>query len=154
MSTYLLCDSTTVLINILFAGDDEQSDFYCEPDYPCAGGIMAASMIAGARLRWKSEHYRQFPSDSHLARLHHDVCNQASSPSLRSSYKTRCKILVCVRVFVVELSFDNVCGHEGVTFFVMTDVWHWFCFNDFWFWLTILGMALIYSDVLLISICM
>jgi len=53
-------------------GDDEQSDFYCEPDYPCASGLMAASMIAGARSRWKRE---QFPSDSHMSRLHHDVCN-------------------------------------------------------------------------------
>jgi len=74
----------------LNTGDDEQSDFYCEPDYPCAGGLMAASMIAGARSRWKTEH---FPSESHLARLHHDAYNHMP-PSLRNTYKTRCKILV------------------------------------------------------------
>jgi len=73
-------------------GDDEQSDFYCEPDYPCASGLMAASMIAGARSRWKME---QFPSDSHMSRLHHDVCNHMT-PSLRNTYKTRCKIMVRV----------------------------------------------------------
>ena len=74
------------------AGDDEQSDFYCEPDYPYAGGVMAASMIGGARSRWKTDHCRQFPFDSHLAELHQDIYSQLS-PSLRNSYKTRCKIL-------------------------------------------------------------
>jgi len=76
----------------LNAGDDEQSDFYFEPDYPCADSMMAASMIAGARSRWKSGRCRHFPSDSHPSRLQHDVCNLIS-PSLRNSYKTRCKIL-------------------------------------------------------------
>jgi len=82
-------------VDLCILGDDEQSDFYCEPDYPCAGGLMAASMISGARSRWKADHYQHILSDSQLARLHYDVCSQIS-PSLRNSYKTRCKILACI----------------------------------------------------------
>jgi len=90
--TMIICTAYYTYKFCLTAGDDEQSDFYCEPDYPCAGGLMAASMIAGARSCWKMDHYQHFPSDAHLARLQHDVCNHMS-PSLRNSYKTRCKIL-------------------------------------------------------------
>ena len=92
-----LCYSATVISLCMYvnAGDDEQSDFYCEPDYPCADDMMAASMIAGARSRFKSEHYRYFPSDSYLSRLHYDVCNLVS-PSQRNNYKSRYKILVCI----------------------------------------------------------
>jgi len=92
------------------AGDDEQSDFYCEPDYSCADDMMAASMIAGARSRWKSDRCRHFPSDSHLARLHQDVCNLIS-PSLRNSYKSRCKILA--RITSAALAND----------LIVVDVW-------------------------------
>jgi len=90
------------------AGDDEQSDFYCEPDYPCTGGLMAASMIAGARSRWKAERCEDW-SDSHLAWLHRDVCSQIS-PSLRNSYKTRCKILACITTVLCFVDFD--CGYQ------------------------------------------